>query len=106
MDDDRVEVDGMELRLHAVDGEGADQHTALPPRLEAWRRRSIAGALLTGIAFGLQEALEQKPEETAVVVQTSGDPPTDLPVEADLSGLRPEDKVVTIRPWLLEPPDA
>ena len=106
MDDDRVEVDGMELHLQAVEGEQGGPHTALPPRLEAWRRRSVAGALLTGIAFGLQEALEAKPEETAVVVQTSGDPPDDLPVEADLTGLRPEDKIVTIRPWLLDTPDA
>jgi hypothetical protein len=40
------------------------------------------------------------------VVQTSGDPPGDLPVEADLSGLRPDEKVVSIRPWLLDQPDA
>ena len=96
----------MELHLQAVDGEGGGRHTALPPRLEAWRRRSVAGALLSGIALGLQEALEAKPEETPIVVQTSGDPPGELPVEADLTGLRPEDKVVTVRPWLLEPPDA
>jgi hypothetical protein len=104
VDDDRVEIDGMELHLHAVAG-GGEPHTALPPRLEAWRRRSVAGALLTGIAFGLQEALEPKPDETAIVVQTSGDPPDDLPVEADLTALRPEDKTVTIRPWLLDTPD-
>ena len=51
-------------------------------------------------------APKPKPEETAIVVQTSGDPPGDLPVEADLSGVRPEDKTVTIRPWLLDTPDA
>ena len=71
-------------------------------RVEAWRRRSVTGALLTGFALGLQEALETKREEAPIVVQTSGDPPDDLPVEADLTGLRPDDKVVTIRPWLLD----
>jgi hypothetical protein len=96
----------MELHLHPVEGEADEQHTALPPRLEAWRKRSATGALLTGIALGLQEALDPRPEEAPIVVQTSGDPPGDLPVEADLSGIRPDEKVVTIRPWLLDHPDA
>jgi hypothetical protein len=101
MADERVEVDGMELHLQPVDDPEGEQHTALPPRVEAWRRRSATGALLTGIALGLQEALGTKREDAPIVVQTSGDPPTDLPVEADLAGLRPEDKVVNVRPWLL-----
>lgn len=95
----------MELHVHPVEGEADGQHTALPPRVEAWRRRSATGALLTGIALGLQEALDPRREETPIVVQTSGDPPGDLPVEADLSGLRPDEKVVSIRPWLLDQPD-
>jgi hypothetical protein len=76
-------------------------HTALPPKLEAWRRRSAAGAILTGFALGLQEALEKRKEEPGIVMQTSGDPPKDLPVEADFEYGRPRQSVVQIRPWLL-----
>jgi hypothetical protein len=78
-----------------------DNHTALPPKFEAWRRRSATGAILTGFALGLQEALEPKREEPAIVVQTSGDPPQDLPVESDFEYRRPRKSVVHIRPWLL-----
>jgi hypothetical protein len=76
-------------------------HTALPPKLEAWRKRSAAGAILTGFALGLQEALEKPKEEPSIVMETSGDPPKDLPVEADFEYGRPKHSVVQIRPWLL-----
>lgn len=76
-------------------------HTALPPKIEAWRRRSATGAILTGFALGLQEALEKRKEEPAIVMETSGDPPRDLPVEADFEYGRPRHSVVQIRPWLL-----
>ena len=69
--------------------------------MEAWRRRSAAGAILTGFALGLQEALETKKEDPSIVVQTSGEPPEDLPVEADFEYGRPRQSVVSIRPWLL-----
>lgn len=80
-----------------ADGE---PHTALPPKIEAWRRRSATGAVLTGFAFGLQQVFETK-DEPAIVMETSGDPPKDLPVEADLEYGRPRHSVVNIRPWLL-----
>lgn len=79
-------------------------NTALPPRMEAWRRRSAAGAILTGFALGLKEALDPQKQEPSIVMEASGDPPTDLPVEAEVDQIRPADNVVTIRPWLL-PPD-
>jgi hypothetical protein len=79
-----------------------EYHTALPPKVEAWRKRSAAGAILTGFALGLQEALETKRQEPSIVVQTSGDPPRDLPIEADFEYGRPRQTVVSIRPWLLD----
>jgi hypothetical protein len=79
----------------------AGQSTALPPRVEAWRKRSATGAVLTGFALGLQQALGKEQEQPAIVMQTSGDPPTDLPVEADVEQGRPRQSVVNIRPWLL-----
>jgi hypothetical protein len=101
---ERVEVDGMELHVEPVD-EGDDRpggiHTALPPRVESWRRRSVTGAVLTGFAFGLREVLEPEREETAIIVQVSGDPVGDLPVEARLNDQQPAESVVTVRRWLL-----
>jgi hypothetical protein len=79
-------------------------HTALPPKVEAWRRRSVTGAVLTGFAFGLREVLEPKRDEPAIVMEVSGQPVRDLPVEADLDELHPSESVVTVRRWLLEEP--
>jgi hypothetical protein len=93
-----VDVDGMELHFEGI---GEEQHTGLPPRAESWRRRSAMGAILSGIAFGLKEALEPERDEPAIVVQVSGDPIGDRPVEASLDDRAPKDSVVTIRPWLL-----
>lgn len=76
-------------------------NSALPPKLESWRRRSAAGAILTGFALGLQEALETRKDEPSIVMETSGDPPKDLPVEAEFEYGRPRQSVVQIRPWLL-----
>jgi hypothetical protein len=87
-----------------VDEEEA-QRTALPPKMEAWRRRSATGAILTGFAFGLREVFEPEREEPAIVQQVPGEPPGDLPVEAHLDGTRPDESVVTIRPWLLTADD-
>lgn len=89
----------------AGDPNSGDPHTALPPKVEAWRKRSAAGAILTGFALGLQQALETKREDPSIVVQTSGEPPDDLPVEADFEYGRPRQSVVNIRPWLLNDRD-
>ncbi|HEX4864685.1 MAG TPA: hypothetical protein VFV02_11465 [Acidimicrobiales bacterium] len=78
-----------------------DVHTALPGKVEAWRRRSATGAVLTGFALGLQQVFEPKKDEPSIIMQTSGEPPKDLPVEADFEYGRPRSSVVNIRPWLL-----
>ncbi|MGC8627255.1 MAG: hypothetical protein ACP5VR_06795 [Acidimicrobiales bacterium] len=75
--------------------------TGLPDKIEAWRRRSATGAVLTAFALGLQEALEPERKEPAIVMQTSGDPPKDLPVEAQLEQLGPRQSTISVRPWLL-----
>ena len=82
---------------------GADAlSSGLPPKLERWRRRSAAGAVMTGFALGLQEVFEPDRKGPSIVQETSGDPPEDLPVDADLDGVTARDSVVRIRPWLLE----
>jgi len=87
-------------------GAAADEelHTALPPKFEAWRKRSATGAILTGFALGLQQAFVKEHEQPSIVMETSGDPPSDLPVEAEVERARPRQSVVSIRPWLLTTP--
>jgi hypothetical protein len=82
---------------------GGGSNTALPGKVESWRKRSATGAVLTGIAFGLQQIFEKEREEPAIIMTTSGDPPRDLPVEAEVEHGRPRRSVVNIRPWLLDP---
>jgi hypothetical protein len=100
---ERIEVDGMELHVESIAEDDSEQgaHTALPPRVESWRRRSVAGAVLTGFAFGLREALEPERQEAPIIVQVSGEPVGELPVEAHLDDLQPSESVVTVRRWLL-----
>ena len=99
-DDDSDPARRRRGRGRAEQGDDAN-HTALPPKVEAWRRRSATGAVLTGFALGLQQALGKEQEQPAIVMQTSGDPPRDLPVEAEVEQGRPRQSVVNIRPWLL-----
>ncbi|MGI8493443.1 MAG: hypothetical protein ACR2KC_07845, partial [Acidimicrobiales bacterium] len=55
--------------LEDEEPEGTELHTGLPPRVESWRRRSATGAILTGFALGLQEALETKRKEPSIVME-------------------------------------
>ncbi len=75
--------------------------SGLPPRVERWRRRSATGAMMTGFALGLREVLETEHREPAIVLETSGVPPRDLAVEADLDNVPPRQSVVKVRRWLL-----
>lgn len=93
---------GTDSEPDASQAGGGEAGTALPGKVEAWRRRSAAGAILTGFALGLQQALETHREEPSIVVQISGDPPDDLPVEAEFEYGRPRQSVVSIRPWMLK----
>lgn len=69
--------------------------------LDAWRRRTAAGAVLTGIALGLREALDPR-EGRALVLETAGDPPgRAAPLELHFDGRRPHETWVVVRPWLL-----
>jgi hypothetical protein len=77
------------------------RRTGLPDWAERWRVRSATGTVLTAVAFGLQQVFETERKEPAIVMETSGEPPTDLPVEAQLEQLGPRQSSVTVRPWLL-----
>lgn len=79
----------------------APRHTGLPDSAERWRARSAIGGVMTAFALGLQQAFEPERNQPAIIMETSGDPPTDLPVEAQLAQLGPRQSSVTVRPWLI-----
>ena len=79
----------------------APRHTGLPDKAERWRMRSATGTVLTAFAFGLQNVFEPDRNQPAIIMETSGDPPRDLPVEAQLEQLGPRQSSVTVRSWLL-----
>jgi hypothetical protein len=83
----------------------APRRSGLPDGIERWRQRSATGAVLTAFAFGLQSVFEPERKEPAIVMQTSGEPPMDLPVEAQLEQLGPRQSTVTVRSWLLRGAD-
>jgi hypothetical protein len=84
-------------------GEGSIEPPEDSLRFDRWRRRSAAGAMMTGIAFGLQEALERKRKEVPIVQQADGDPPGPRgPIELQFDPDHPEKTVAVIRPWLME----
>ncbi len=101
VDRDETEAFGRDPEADAQSEMPPGTNTALPPKVESWRKRSAVGAILTGFALGLQEALEKRKDEPSIVMETSGDPPRDLPVEAEFEYARPRQSVVQIRPWLL-----
>lgn len=95
------------VRLAAPEGteevleKEAARRTSLPDWAERWRSRSATGSVLTAVAFGLKEVFEPERKEPAIVMETSGEPPKELPVEANLEQLGPRQSSVTVRPWLL-----
>jgi hypothetical protein len=68
--------------------------------LARWRKRTASGAILTGIALGLQDALELPRERPAIVQPAPADPGGDRPFELYLDADHPEATVAVVRPWL------
>jgi hypothetical protein len=74
-----------------------------PLRFNNWRKRSAAGAVMTGIAVGLQQALEVPKKQPAFVIVASDEPdepsgPIDLKFDPD----SPADTVAIIRPPVVD----
>ncbi|HEX5266265.1 MAG TPA: hypothetical protein VFW24_05790 [Acidimicrobiales bacterium] len=83
-----------------------ESHTALPARVEAWRRRTATGALLTGIARGFGEVFEPEREPAAIVAEAPGEPfGPPRPVEAILDPDDPSASSLVVRRWLMEGAD-
>ena len=86
-----------EERRRAESGEGKPERPPLP----SWRKRTIAGQIVAASMIGVAEALYGKKEEPAIVIEASGEPPGDEGFDVELDPDRPDESVVTIRPWLL-----
>ena len=85
------------------DGEGPDAHDSL--RFDRWRKRSATGAVLTGVALGLQHALDRPKQEPAIVVESSGEPEDDdAPFVVHLDPDDPARTVVVVRDRPPAPP--
>jgi hypothetical protein len=100
----------------AVDGEhpttesgGADEGSEVrdPLRFNNWMKRSATGAVMTGIAVGLQQALQLPRQEPAFVIEASGEPhDPDHPIDLHFDPDNPADTVAIIRrPAPAEPPE-
>jgi hypothetical protein len=57
-----------------TDSSDAPEGAADPLRFSSWMKRSTTGAVLTGIALGLQHALEKEREQPAFVMEAPGEP--------------------------------
>ena len=70
-----------------------------PLRFHHWMKRSAAGAVLSGIALGLQQALEPKRELPAFVMEAPGEPDDpDAPIHLHFDPDDPTKTVAVIRP--------
>lgn len=80
---DRLEVD--------------DGASPVPSRVVQWSRRSAMGAVLTGMALGLQEVLEPK-KDSAIVIEVDADgEPHDLPIRLLLDPDDPSGSLCIVR---------
>jgi hypothetical protein len=51
-----------------------------PLRFNRWRKESATGAVLTGVALGLQQALERRDQRPAFVIEAPGEPEDEQPL--------------------------
>jgi len=69
-----------------------------PLRFNQWMKRSAAGAVLSGIALGLQQALEPKRELPAFVMEAPGEPEDpDAPITLHFDPDDPTRTVAVVR---------
>jgi hypothetical protein len=90
-------------------GEGTDggpEDAKDPLRFSNWMKRSATGAVMTGIARGLQQALEPRNRNVPFVIEAKGEPDDpDRPIDLRFDPDSPADTVAVIRrPATVEPP--
>lgn len=69
-----------------------------PLRFSNWMKRSATGAVMTGIAVGLREALQPQNREAPFVIEAKGEPDDpDRPIDLRFDPDSPADTVAFIR---------
>jgi len=81
--------------------QAADNRPALP----SWRKGPVASQFLAASMIAVRDVIYGKREEPAIVIEASGDPPNDEPLDVHLDPDHPEESVVIVKPWLLHHPD-
>jgi hypothetical protein len=101
-DDEPFYDEATERRLDAAaePAGAADRRTTR--RVAGVRKASGVGAVLTGIAMGLQEVFYPEEDEIEMVVDADGEPDLDHPVILDFDPTSPPGSHADARPWLLE----
>jgi hypothetical protein len=89
-----------------TDGSGSDEvpEGSDPLRFNHWMKRSATGAVLTGIAIGLQQALEAPRQQPAFVIEASDVPDPDGPIDLRFDPDDPSATVAIIRRPVDGPP--
>ncbi len=78
-------------------GDGDGENGPDPLRFSNWMKRSATGAVMSGIAFGLKEALQPK-QPIPFVIEASGEPDDpDKPIDLQFDPDSPADTVAIIR---------
>jgi hypothetical protein len=97
------------------DGYAGDAYAAAPDedvlhdplRFHQWMKRSATGAVMTGVALGLQQALERRREVPAFVMEAPGEPDDpDAPIHLHFDPDDPTKTVAVIRAAAPPPPAA
>jgi hypothetical protein len=92
------EIDAEEIDAEETDADETDAGARDPLRFNNWMKRSATGAVMTGISLGLREALENKKNEPAFMIEASGQPEDpDNPISLHFDPDNPADTVAIIR---------
>jgi len=76
-----------------------------PLRFNNWMKRSASGAVMTGIALGLQQALDARKDKPAFVMEAPGEPDDpDAPIDLRFDPDNPANTVAIIRHPVSERP--
>jgi hypothetical protein len=77
---------------------GGPEDARDPLRFSNWMKRSATGAVMTGIAVGLREALQPQNREAPFVIEAKGEPDDpDRPIDLHFDPDSPADTVAFIR---------
>ncbi len=90
--------------LHADDPDHVAEAPPFASRLNSWSRRTALGAVMQGMAVGLQEVFEPKEQATIVIEVDDDGLPHDLPVQLLLDPDSPEGSLAIVHRTGVKPP--